>query len=168
MAAFIAVLIVTYYSDLLAHRGTFMLCGATLGIIGYAMLLGSARPLVQYGGTFFVAVGIFPSSPVVMGWLANNTAPHYVRATASGLQICLANLAAFVATFVYVQKDSPRYRTGHAINLGMLALCLVVTAVTMGYCRWENGVREKGGRDERLEGDENLLGHRHPRFRYTV
>jgi hypothetical protein len=41
IAAFIAVLIVTYYSDRLAHKGSFMLLGATLGIIGYIMLLTS-------------------------------------------------------------------------------------------------------------------------------
>lgn len=43
---------------------------------------------------------------LVMGWLANNSAPHYVRATAMGFQICIANCAAFLATFVYVQKDA--------------------------------------------------------------
>jgi hypothetical protein len=103
-----------------------------------------------------------------MGWLANNTAPHYVCAKASGLQICIANLAAFVATFTYVQKDAPRYRTGYAINLGMLGLCLVTTGGTIEYCWWEDGMRDKGARDGRLEGDEKLLGYRHPKFRYTL
>lgn len=102
-----------------------------------------------------------------MGWLANNTAPHYVRATASGLQICIANCAAFIATFTYVQSDAPRYRTGHAINLGTLVLAFVTTAGTMVYCKWENAKRERGERDGRLSGDESLLGHRHPKFRYT-
>ena len=109
MAAFLSVLIVTRLSNQLKRRGIFMLGGATVGIIGYIMLIASPKPLVQYGGTFLVAVGIFPCSPVVMGWLANNTAPHYVRATASGFQICVANCAAFIATFTYVTADAPRY-----------------------------------------------------------
>lgn len=146
-----------------------MLIGASFGILGYAILLGSTNPKVQYGGTFFVAVGIFPCSPVVMGWLANNTAPHYVRATATGTQICIANCAAFIATFVYVGSGKPRYITGHAINLGMLVLCLVVTAGTMVYCGWENRIRERGGRDHRLvDGRGEELGSRHPVFRYTI
>lgn len=83
-----------------------MLIGVTISIAGYIMLLTAHRPLVQYGGTFLVAAGIFPCSPLVMGWLANNLAPHYVRATGMGFQIAVANLAAFVATFTYLQKNA--------------------------------------------------------------
>jgi hypothetical protein len=87
-------------------RGPFMLGGCTLAIIGYIMLIASTQPLTQYGGTFFVAAGIFPCSPLVMGWLTNNLAPHYVRATGTGFQIMVANMAAFIATFTYLQKDA--------------------------------------------------------------
>jgi hypothetical protein len=61
-----------------------------------------------------------------------------------------------------------RYITGHAINIGVLVLCLAVTSITMIYCKLENGKRERGERNNRLEGDQNLLGHRHPSFRYTI
>lgn len=69
------------------------------------MLLGSKTESVRYGGTFFVACGVFPGSPMVMGWLSNNLAPHYVRATGIGFEVAFANCAAFVATFTYLQKD---------------------------------------------------------------
>jgi hypothetical protein len=92
MAAFFTVLIATYLSGRYKRRGIFMLTGASLSIVGYIMLISTERPLIQCGGTFLVEAGIFPCSPIVMGWLANNTAPHYVRATArrgsrSGLRI---------------------------------------------------------------------------------
>ncbi len=61
-----------------------------------------------------------------------------------------------------------RYITGHAINIGVLVLCLVVTSTTMLYSEMENAKRERGERDDRLTGDQNLLGHRHPSFRYTI
>lgn len=70
------------------------------------MLIASTKASIQYGGTFLVAAGIFPCSPLVMGWLANNVAPHYVRATATGVQITIANMAAFIATFTYLAKDA--------------------------------------------------------------
>jgi hypothetical protein len=41
-----------------------------------------------------------------MGWLSNNAAPHYVRATATGFQIMVANISAFIATFTYLQDDA--------------------------------------------------------------
>jgi hypothetical protein len=64
---------------------------------------------------------------------------------------------------------SPRYITGHAINIGALGLIIILTAITMAYNNWENRQRELGRRDYRLqEGDESLLGYRHPKFRYTI
>jgi len=61
-----------------------------------------------------------------------------------------------------------RYITGHAINIGVLVLCLIVTSITMLYCKFENAKRERGERNDRLRGDQSLLGHRHPSFIYTI
>jgi hypothetical protein len=83
-----------------------MIWGCIVAIVGYIMLLCAKRPAVQYGGTFLVASGVYPGSPCVMGWLSNNLAPHYVRATGVGFQIAVANCAAFVATFTYLTKDA--------------------------------------------------------------
>ncbi|KAF2653746.1 MFS general substrate transporter [Lophiostoma macrostomum CBS 122681] len=169
MGAFVVVLLVGYLSDKLQLRGPLMIVGVSLAIIGYIMLIASTAPLTQYGGTFFVAAGIFPCSPLVMGWLTNNLAPHYVRATGTGFQIMIANMAAFIATFTYLSADAPRYITGHAINIGMLGLSLVLSTVNIFYCKWENRKRETGQRDYRLQDeDESMLGYRHPQFRYTI
>jgi len=108
-AGFVTVIIVTYLSDKYKRRGVFILGGATIAIVGYIMLISSAQLLIQYGGTFLVGAGIFPASPIVLGWLANNTGPHYARATATGFQIAFANCAAFIATFTYIATDAPRY-----------------------------------------------------------
>lgn len=64
---------------------------------------------------------------------------------------------------------SPRYITGHAINLGTLGAALLCTAGLVLYQKVENRKRENGKRDYRLqEEDEAMLGFRHPRFRYTI
>jgi hypothetical protein len=170
--AVLTVLATGYASDRYKQRGTFMLAGLTLAAAGYIMLLATPNVHIQYGGTFLVAAGIFPCSPLVMGWLANNLAPHYVRATGTGAQIALANLAAFVATFAYLGEDAPRYVQGHAINLGMIGLGMGLTVALIVYNGWENRRRKQGARDARVsevgaEG-EWALGHRHPRFRYTL
>ena len=104
-----------------------------------------------------------------MGWLSNNSAPHFVRATATGFQIAFANCAAFVATFSYLKADAPEYTLGHSINIGALVLCIITVSCGIVYCKWENAQREKGNRDQRLsEEGEARLGHRHPNFRYTI
>ncbi|CZT15451.1 related to putative tartrate transporter [Ramularia collo-cygni] len=170
IAGFLSVLLISWLSDHYKRRGIFMLIGCSLTLIGYIMLISTPRSLVQYGGTFFVAAGIFPCSPLVMGWLSNNLAPHYVRATGTGFQIMLANCAAFIATFTYIRDDAPRYTTGHAINLGTVVGAIVTVCILLVYNTAENRRRETGKRDYRLrEGEsEDRLGSRHPNFRYTL
>ncbi|KAK8170119.1 major facilitator superfamily domain-containing protein [Phyllosticta citrichinensis] len=169
IGGFFSVLIVGHYSDKLKVRGPFMVGLALLAIIGYIMQIASEKPLTRYGGTFFVAAGVFPCGPLVMGWLANNLAPHFVRATGTGFQIMIANMAAFIATFTYLQKDAPRYTAGHAINIGVLCMSLALSTINVIYCSVENKKRARGARDYRLqEGDEGMLGYRHPSFKYTI
>jgi hypothetical protein len=102
-----------------------MAAGCVLAMGGYIMLLAAKSSSVRYGGTFLVAAGVYPGSPMVMvswtiympilitlytnnieGWLSNNLAPHYVRATGVGIQIAFANCAAFIATFIYLEKNA--------------------------------------------------------------
>lgn len=74
-------------------RGPVMLVGCALAIIGYIMLLATKSASVRYGGTFFVACGVFICSPAVMAWCSGNLSPHYVRATGTGFQVAFANCA---------------------------------------------------------------------------
>ncbi|KAI3392297.1 hypothetical protein diail_5905 [Diaporthe ilicicola] len=127
LAAFFAVLSTSLLSDRIRARGPIMAAGNILAIAGYIMLLVAERAQVRYGGTFLVAVGVYPCSAMIMGWLSNNLAPHYVRATGVGFMIALANCAAFPATFIYLAKDAPDYTLGHSVSLGALVLCLVTT-----------------------------------------
>lgn len=134
VAGFITVLVTAYFSDRTRLRGPFVLGGTVVGAVGYIMLLTSEKNAVKYAGTFFIAIGVFQCSPILMvrlfhferpsrrtripvgrlgppltsntqGWVSNNLAPHYVRATGVGVVISLANCSAFVGTFIYLQRD---------------------------------------------------------------
>lgn len=168
--AFFSVLLCCWTSDRIKKRGPMILACITVALIGYIMLIAADKPGVRYAGTFFVAAGVFPCSPMVLGWLSNNLAPHYVRATGIGYQVAIGNCGAFLATFTYVAADAPRYIKGHAINLGVIGLIMIVTSCNMAYIAWENRVRARGGRDQRLTGNEKEsdLGYRHPNFRYAI
>ena len=122
MCGFIAILVSSAWSDKVKARGPFLITGCFIAITGYIMLLVAERPEVKYGGTFLVASGTYPGTPMseflfhyapnvltrarVQGWLSNNLAPHYVRATGIGIQVAVANCAAFIATFAYLSKDA--------------------------------------------------------------
>jgi hypothetical protein len=167
--AFLVVIGVSFLSDKIKMRGPLIATGALVAAIGYIMQIASHRPGVKYAGTFFVAAGAFPCSPLVLAWLSNNLAPHYIKATGLGFQVAIGNCGAFVATFTYLTQDAPNYTTGHAINLGAIGLILICTLSNMAYIRWENAARASGKRDHRLQQfDASMLGYRHPEFSYTL
>lgn len=167
--AFLVVLLASWISDRIKMRGPLIAVGLLLASIGYIMQLAAKTPGVRYGGTFFVAAGIFPCSPLILAWMSNNLAPHYVKATGLGFQVAFGNCGAFLATFSYLSEDAPLYTTGHSINIGCIGLSLIMTLGNMAYIRWENAARASGKRDHRLqETKESELGFRHPGFRYTL
>ncbi|KAI0166276.1 MFS transporter-like protein [Xylariaceae sp. FL1272] len=155
VAAVFSVLLVTRISDSIKARGPLML----IAIAGYIMLLATKNDAVNYGGTFLAAIG----------WVSNNLAPHYVRATGIGFLIAFANSSAFISTFIYLAKDAPDYRLGHSISLAAVIFCFVLVSIQIVYLSWENKQRARGDRDHRLtEGKTERLGYRHPSFQYTI
>jgi hypothetical protein len=88
---------------------------------------------------------------------------------AVGIVISIANCSAFIGTFVYLQRDAPKYVLGHAVSLGALVITVILSIAQVIYLRWENRKRDRGERDDRLvQENEGRLGHRHPNFRYTL
>jgi hypothetical protein len=53
-------------SDRIKARGPFLAGGCIIAIAGYVMLLTANTSPVRYGGTFLVAVGVYPSSAMTM------------------------------------------------------------------------------------------------------
>ena len=66
MSAFVLVLLTSFFSDRIRARGPFMIGGCLIAIAGYIMLLAAKKESVRYGGTFLVAAGVYPGSPMVM------------------------------------------------------------------------------------------------------
>jgi len=77
-----------------------------------------------------------------------------------------------VNRWTYVQKDAPKYHTGHTINLVGQIVVVVLSIWGILYCKWENRQREAGRRDRRLDGltaaQEMDLGYRHPNFKFIT
>ncbi|KAI1167894.1 MFS transporter-like protein [Nemania serpens] len=169
IGAFFSVLLVTQLSDRAKARGPFMVVCCLIATAGYIMLLATKSNAVRYAGTFLVAIGVFPNSALIIGWLSNNMAPHYVRATGIGFLIAFANTSAFISTFIYLPKDKPDYTLGHSISLGALVICVLLVCTQVLFLTRENGKRARGDRDHRLtESEADRLGHCHPAYRYTI
>ncbi|KAK8115378.1 major facilitator superfamily domain-containing protein [Apiospora kogelbergensis] len=166
-------LLAAWLSDRLAHRAGFILGGCAVATAGYAMLLaqdGLSRD-AKFAAVFLVSLGGYVATPMALAWLANNLSGHWKRAFGSATQVTVGNVAGIVASNIFLQAESPRYRTGYGVALGMTWVGALATAVLAVGLWLENRKRERGGRDDRLllpEEEVCNLGDDHPSFRFTL
>jgi MFS family permease len=165
-------------SEKKARRGLFIIITSSIAIIGYIILLAnknpSKHPGVSYAGTFFAAVGIYPSVALVLSWPAINVSGQTKRATANALQISIGNLGAVLGTQLYRPNTAPRYVLGHGFALGYLCANIVVVGTLWWKLEKENKEKQrylvenpatKGFHDS----EEDLrLGDRHPRWAFQA
>ncbi|KAI1371431.1 MFS general substrate transporter [Hypoxylon crocopeplum] len=140
-----------FLSDHFRVRGIIMLGSLPLAIIGYAVIANTNDNKVKYGMTFLMATGLYSSVPPVLGWLSNNSAGHYKRATTSALQLAIANCGGFVAVFIYPRSQGPAYHQGHTIILGLLCAGWFLILCNVLYC-WKVNRDKASGKYDKYRG----------------
>ncbi|KAH7123607.1 MFS transporter [Dendryphion nanum] len=165
-------------SERYARRALFIIITSSLAIIGYIILLTnerpSRRPGVSYLGTFFAAIGIYPSVALVLSWPAINVSGQTKRATANAAQISIGNLGAVLGTQLYRPKTAPRYLLGHSFALGYLVANIFVVSTLWWILTKENRQKEEYLAAHPETGDfhdseEDLkLGDTHPRWKFNA
>jgi len=175
--ATVMTIVVAILADRLRWRGPFILICMPFTIAGYILILAATTNRARYAATFLIALGVYPSAPCILSILPNNSAGYYKKATTTALQLALANMGAFVATFVYTSNEAPTYHKGHSIVLGFCCLTWVLVAFNVIYCVRENRARSEGRRASNVEKYRNLwgngltrapIGDRSPDFRYVL
>lgn len=172
LAAIVTVTI-GWIADRTRQRGLCNILISFIGIAGFAMLLGSGTPGVQYAGTFLGAVGIYPCIANTISWASNNVEGVYKRGVTLGFVIGWGNLNGVVASNIYRQQDKPRFKLGHGVVIAYLVLFLLGGSVTTRLLlMWENRKRTRGDRDVWIEGKNereiDMLGDKRPDFIYTL
>lgn len=85
------------------------------------------------------------------------------------MTVGFGNLGGIVASNVFFTEEAPLYKTGYGVGLGFLWICGVGCVVLFLGVIWENGKRDRGERDWRLQGEHvDNLGDDHPSFRFAT
>lgn len=85
-------IVVGYIGDKTKRRGLLNMITVLFAITGFAMLISTADPRIQYAGTFLGAAGIYPTIPNTLSWLSNNTEGVYKRGIFVGCAVGFGNL----------------------------------------------------------------------------
>ncbi|EDU41747.1 pantothenate transporter liz1 [Pyrenophora tritici-repentis Pt-1C-BFP] len=155
--AAVVTVVVGYIADRTQQRGYCNMAVSIFGIVGFAMLIGSGSPNVQYAVT----------------WAANNVEGVYKRGVTLGFVIGWGNINGVVSSNIYRSKDRPRYFLGHGVVLAYLSLWLLGGSIaTRILLARENEKRMQGLRDAWAEGKSEQevgeMGDRRPDFLYTL
>ncbi|KAL8642406.1 MAG: hypothetical protein Q9228_000912 [Teloschistes exilis] len=164
--------VVAYISDAMQHRAVFGILGCLVSIVGHIMLIAGKGVAVKYAGCYVIASGIFVASGITLAWLPTNLPRYGKRATAVGMQLTIGNSAGIAAPYLYPTQDSPRFVTGHAVTLALLALSAAVSGVLWyAYVRI-NERRRAGLEDEKVRGmtheEIDELGDESPRYMFAT
>jgi MFS family permease len=164
---------VGFLADKTRWRGYCNIGTVIVGIVGFVMLLSTDRPAVQYAGTFLGAAGIYPTISNTLSWVNNNTEGSLKRAFVLGMVVGWGNLNGVVSSNIYLNREKPRFWTGHSVVLGYQVLFLLGGSIFMHIAfRRLNANRKAGKMDEswsKLSDEEKWIrGDLRPDFIYTL
>ncbi|KAH7024886.1 high-affinity nicotinic acid transporter [Microdochium trichocladiopsis] len=164
----------SWFADRVQQRGVFLLGFQLVGILGFALLAGTANSSIQYAGTVLAAIGIYPQIPLGMAWNGANIGGSLKRGTGIAMQVMGGNCGGIIASYVYLSRDGPRYITGHSILIGFISMAFFLTLFMTVWVRRENARRDKIANEagvqeltEEQKLNERELADNVPWFRYT-
>jgi hypothetical protein len=108
--------------------------------------------------------------PVVVCYFQTNLAGHTRRSIGSAFQISFGNLGGIIATFLFLTKDAPYYKTGYSVCIAFAALSMVASTAYVLGIRRENMERDagRGGVVVESEEGEGEVGDMSRSFRYIL
>ncbi len=125
----------SWAADRYHQRGVFLLGFQLVAILGFAMLAGSGAASVQYAGTVFAAIGIYPQIPLGLAWNSGNIGGSLKRGTGIAMQVMGGNCGGIIASYVYLNKDAPRFIPGHSILIGFVGYVIFLSSPTARVLR---------------------------------
>lgn len=140
-------------------RGSILGVLDIFAVVAYLLIILVPASGVKYFACYLVALPLYCGAGLNEMWIANNTAPHYRRATAIGFSQAIGNLAGIVSGQVY--REAP-YRLGNWFSFACTVLAMILIGVQIVYFKKLNLRKTEILRgeiaDDRIseEGEDNL------------
>ncbi|KAF2733829.1 MFS general substrate transporter [Polyplosphaeria fusca] len=173
----ISALVSALLADRFTWRMPFIVGSQSLLIIAYAILFAKAENIKSnvalcYFSVHLACIGIYPILPGTNAWTINNLAGPAKRAIGISMMIATGNLGGIVGSFIYQEKEAPKYPTGFGASLSFAAAG-AVSALTLEYAYWSiNKKNAEKSEDEwratYTEAQLEKMGDRSPLFKYSL
>ncbi|KAK7056659.1 hypothetical protein VNI00_002376 [Paramarasmius palmivorus] len=177
-AGFMVTMVSAYWSDKKQARAIPSALISMIAVAGYALYLKAGTKFMAYGSLYMTVPGVYGCAPALVAWMANNSEPHYRRASSVAFAFIATNAGGITSTWLFPTKEGPKFVKTTILNLVFSAGIVVLVGVNALYLSRQNKMK-KERRTEILapyatakepDGGEKAwlsLGDRHPDFRYT-
>lgn len=165
------------FADRFNWRMPFIAVPQTLVVIAMAILAAKADDIKNnipacYFAVSLACLGLYPINPGGNAWTVNNLAGASKRAMGIAYMIALGNAGGVVGSYIYIDKEKPKYPTGFGASMGFAGLGIIACLILEGSYKWLNAKRAKMSKDEvhakYTEEELDSMGDRSPLFRYGL
>ncbi|KAH3906273.1 hypothetical protein HBH56_206090 [Parastagonospora nodorum] len=173
----ISALVSSLLADRFTWRMPFIASAQALLIVAYSILFAKAENIKDnvalcYFAMHIACIGIYPILPGCNAWTINNLAGPEKRAVGIATMICIGNLGGIVGSFIFQEKESPKYETGFGSSLSFAAAGMVCAFTLEFLFARINKRNEEKSEDEwraiYTEAQLEKMGDRSPLFRYNL
>ncbi|KAJ6071008.1 hypothetical protein N7467_012327 [Penicillium canescens] len=176
VAAAISAICFARVSDRFYWRMPFVAIPMLIVVTAYAIIMSldgalEAKKGVAYFAVVLAVVGIYPIEAAAASWNANNIAPSSRRAAGIALMDCVGNVGGILGSFMYLEKESPKYQTGFGLSLALGGLGFFVALFLEWSYKVGNAKKDKVADEARVKYTEDELfdlGDRSPLFKYVL
>lgn len=172
----VAAVVSALFADRLSWRMPFIVGHQLLLVIAFSVLFSFAAEIrdniaLCYTMVCIACVGLYPIVPGNNSWTINNLAGAEKRATGIAFMITIGNSGGFAGSFIFLEREAPRYPTGFGSSLGF-AVSGICAAFILEFLYWSHNKRNEHLTEEAAiaqYGEEELerLGDKSPLFKYA-
>ncbi|KAH6874389.1 major facilitator superfamily domain-containing protein [Thelonectria olida] len=176
VAAAISAIVFAKFSDRFFWRMPFVAIPMIIVTVAYSIIISLKGELqekraVAYFSVVLAVIGIYPIQAAAASWNANNIAPSSRRAVGIALMNCVGNVGGIVGSFMYLEKEKPKYYTGFGLSLAFGGTGLIVALLLEWSYKVANAHKAKIADEAKAKyTDEELfdMGDRSPLFKHIL
>ncbi|KAE8383855.1 major facilitator superfamily domain-containing protein [Aspergillus bertholletiae] len=165
------------FADRYTWRMPFIIIPQLSQVAAFSILFTKASEIsgniaLCYFGVCLACFGMYPILPGVNAWNVSNLPNPTKRAIGIGYLVCMGNAGGIIGSFIYQEKEAPRYPTGYGNSLafasaGFLA-CIVLELCLFRLNKQKARLSEVEIRERYTDGELDEMGEKSPLFQYKL
>ncbi|KAK1998772.1 major facilitator superfamily transporter [Colletotrichum falcatum] len=165
------------FADRYSWRMPFILGPQLCLVVSFSILFVKAADIKNNIALCYFAVclacfGMYPILPGVNAWNVANTPSPTKRAISIGFLVCVGNIGGLIGSYIYIDKEAPRYPTGFGTSFGF-ASAGIVAAITLEVLLLRLNqkkalISEEEVRQRYTDEELDRMGEKSPLFKYAI